>query len=462
MTAHKIQIDQIQGDDKETQVLAHACDDKGSSLTFRVSYNAAVPLSIASRIVVCFHELTVASSEESFEEREGMRAALRDVTRQAWPSCVHAARSPDAVVDIGCDVNGQVEWHIRYESALYQNYLHALSPANTVLMNSAAADHYTFVNYTDLAIVDRLAGRGTSAIVRQTLTDNPQSLHVLKSLEFGDFLASQDAFMCDRDAFYHAINVVFSLPPHPNIQPPPRIIAIIGNQDDKGQGRLCGTLYPVMTQGSLDDQVTRCKKDGVRITLQDKALWCLQLSSALAHTHHTGHAYHMDVKPANVLIDDQRNAVLIDWEQSGAPQCTIAPEAVGDWDVEELYQRGTSELVYRRYRGPPRVNNFNGWPSWNVFPEWSRRWPRACEAAEVFSLGRTMWMLLQQVPQGDVQYLDRQSIIVGWSDEANDIPDIWKAVVMGCLERDPNKRIGLGDLVRFWEWQRAYLMNEHE
>jgi hypothetical protein len=98
--------------------------------------------------------------------------------------------------------------------------------------------------------------------------------------------------------------------------------------------------------------------------------------------------------------------VLIDWEQSGAALYTLAPEADGSWDVKEArtgssYRGGADsarlKLVYEKYCGPDRENLAWGRPKWNVFPRWRDLYPRALEAAEVFSLGRTMWMLLEQV-----------------------------------------------------------------
>jgi hypothetical protein len=445
MAAHDVQIDQIWGNDEETRTFAHAHDGKGAGLTFRASRDSARPRSFASRIVACFHELPVTSSSDTFPERAVMRMALGDAVRQAWPNCVSAAAAPDAVVDLDDDAEGQIDCGIRYEHALYQQYVEALSPPDPLLMNDAARRIYRYIDHRDLIIVHRLPGRGTSALVRQASMAESESLYVFKGVDFQDFLTSTDEFTHDRDVFYHAIQTLSSMPPHPNISSPPRIIAVAGSPGDKGRAHVCGTLYPYMARGTLDDQVTRCQKEGRR----------LQLSSALAHTHHTAHTYHMDIKPANVLVDDQENTILIDWEQSGAPLYTLAPEANGEWDVEEVDGPGApSKLVYTHYQGPVRVNLPRGRPSWNVFPEWSRRWPRACEAAEVFSLGRTLWMLLQEVPQEEVEDLDPEEIIVGWSEDAADIPDHWKAVVMRCLERDPNERIGLTDLVRFWEGQQ--------
>jgi hypothetical protein len=66
----------------------------------------------------------------------------------------------------------------------------------------------------------------------------------------------------------------------------------------------------------------------------------------------------------------------------------------------------------------------------------------------VFSLGRTMWMLLQQVTQSDVE--DLNQVTVYWDKKASDIPEDWKVVIGSCLDPDPNRRIGLSELVRFW------------
>ncbi|KAL2043659.1 hypothetical protein N7G274_003966 [Stereocaulon virgatum] len=93
-----------------------------------------------------------------------------------------------------------------------------------------------------------------------------------------------------------------------------------------------------------------------------------------------------------MLLDSNENLILIDWEQSGAPKCTVAPEADGSWDVKADPESG--KLMYTRYQGPTRKNHKFGWPEWNVFPIWREECPRALEAAEVSSVGRTMWMLL--------------------------------------------------------------------
>ncbi len=83
------------------------------------------------------------------------------------------------------------------------------------------------------------------------------------------------------------------------------------------------------------------------------------------------------------------------------------------------------------------------------FPNLEGPLSKALEAAEVFSLGRTMWMLLQQVQQSEVE--DLHEVLVYWDEEASDIPEDWKAFVGRCLDPDPNRRFILSELVRFWE-----------
>ena len=78
---------------------------------------------------------------------------------------------------------------------------------------------------------------------------------------------------------------------------------------------------------------------------------------------------------------------------------TLAPEANGSWDAKEA-RTGPShqgepdsakpKLVYERYCDPDRENLAWGLPNRNVFPHWRVFHPQALEAAEVFSLGRTM------------------------------------------------------------------------
>ena len=182
------------------------------------------------------------------------------------------------------------------------------------------------------------------------------------------------------------------------------------------------------------------------------------MASAVAHTHYTAHTFHMDIKSANFLLDADQNLILIDWEQSGAAPYTLAPEADGAWDVtematgastEETRNSATPRLVYEKYSGPYRENLAWGQPKWLVFPSWKDTCPWVLDAAEVFSLGRTMWILLNRVAQSELE--DSDEVIISWNDAAEDVPNEWKDIVGRCLDPDPNARIGLRQLVDFWK-----------
>lgn len=51
--------------------------------------------------------------------------------------------------------------------------------------------------------------------------------------------------------------------------------------------------------------------------------------------------------------------------------------------------------------------------------------------------------------QSDIE--DLEGVVVTWNEEADDIPGSWKTVVDRCFDSDPNKRIRLSELVKFWE-----------
>jgi serine/threonine protein kinase len=175
-----------------------------------------------------------------------------------------------------------------------------------------------------------------------------------------------------------------------------------------------------MKNGSLDGVIEKHETTKARLPLPDKAKWCHQMAIALSHTHFNANIYNMDIKPNNFLLDANNDLILIDWEQSGASASTLACEANGCWDVEtteadEASGPSTPTLVYQKYEGPPRQNLWS-WPQWNVFPIWRVECPAALEKTGVFSLGRTKWILLNQVASIE----DTTSIT--WDETTSDIP----------------------------------------
>jgi hypothetical protein len=380
-----------------------------------------------------------------------MREAVWSSIRQVWPQCILEPdiAAQDVTVEIYEDGEQHIQWRLHHESS-YEQYVKSLLPMSQILKEEKQQDH-EYVDYSSLIWVRHLGGRGNTVVVRKS--SGSEDLYVFKGLDFLAFLG-ENYYDFFKDSYYHEIRTLYSLPKHPNIKKPPSIFVTTGKTEDTGEPLICGTLCPFMKNGTIDERVRKSNEIGTRLKLTEKALWCFQMASAIHHTHFTAQNFHMDVKPTNVLVDDNRDIILIDWEQSGAPLCTLAPEANGFFDVEEVPIPGSKEsrLVYKKYEGPPRENN-DAQPKWNVFPIWRYTCPRALEAAEVFSLGRTMWMLLAQVPEHEVE--DLEAFEIWWSEESSDIPEDWKPVMRKCLVSDANERMRLSDLMSFWAKARS-------
>jgi thiamine kinase-like enzyme len=64
-----------------------------------------------------------------------------------------------------------------------------------------------------------------------------------------------------------------------------------------------------MQHDTLDDQIEKSASTGTRLALMKKAVWCFQMAFA---RHFTAHTFHMDIKPANFVLDANKELILID------------------------------------------------------------------------------------------------------------------------------------------------------
>lgn len=331
----------------------------------------------------------------------------------------------------------------------------------------------TVVDFTSLTRYEQLGGRGCATRVSLKSESNSELL-VFKGIDFRTFLTYTDEQ--DDTTIRHMIRswhdshaLLAQMPPHPNILPASRILVALRDPDDSFAPVICGTLQPLFSGGDVGSRIEQSNVVGERIPLALKARWCADMVAPIKHTHHVARTYHMDIKPGNYLVDNAGMLLLIDWEQTDAPPTTIAPEADGTWDVcEEEMEEGKEKetgsqitnrkpwLRYVRYEGPERRNvdeDVDGprvWNVWNVFPIWNRHHPLALELAEVFSVGRSMWMLLRQPDMAFDEIEHPDDLVTDWND-TEDIPSSWKELVDRCMSRDPNERPDLASLVRFWE-----------
>ncbi|KAF4873884.1 hypothetical protein CGCSCA1_v007100 [Colletotrichum siamense] len=332
-------------------------------------------------------------------------------------------------------------------SPIREDYIRQLTPYTAFLaaLRAAGCPAATFdlVHFSDLIHIGRLPGKTGARTVTHPAFAAP---FVFKGVNFD--VARHDFREHVEKTLLHEIRTLCTLPPHPNIMPRPQILVVVPDGD---VDRICGFLQPVMARDSVDEQVLRANKANTRLPLVLRAKWCYQMALAIQHTHQVAGSYHMDLKPGNMLVDGDDNVRLIDWEQSGVSMFTHPPEVAIDQEAEESSilnnnkKKNKPRIIYTPHEGAPRKNQKWGFPDWNVFPEWKRTCARAAELAEVFSLGRTMWMLLEQVEQSPDAAV--------WTEASKDVPAAWKAMVMRCIERDPNDRPELDEVVAFWEEQ---------
>ncbi|KAL3437897.1 hypothetical protein BDV09DRAFT_138551 [Aspergillus tetrazonus] len=157
---------------------------------------------------------------------------------------------------------------------------------------------------------------------------------------------SRAIFKCASDSLhhtYHELRFLLTCPPHPHIMPRP-LAVVLKKSAFGGRSGVVGFLLQYFEGGSLRDILPARQRSG---TLSDtvKLRWCRQVASALTHLHEMG-TFYSDLRPDNVLLDAEENAVLCDFEQRG------------NW-----YEWSPPEVLYRQYveniraRLPERVVN---------------------------------------------------------------------------------------------------------
>lgn len=303
----------------------------------------------------------------------------------------------DTVVALATDDADRVSWSAMPDPA-YPSYYRAMKAWQARLPSLDISKTVIFSTLRQCVVLG-----GHSSTIKARL-EASGDVFVFKGIDLACYLQNHDeddeadetSFMFDSWAMELA--ALSRLPSHPDVQLPPSIFVTIpadpAAHNPNDQNVICGHLTPSIAGGDLSSPI----EAGTPTALSRKAKWCYQMSSAIKPAHAHGE-YHKDIKPANMLITDNDNLLLIDLEQTLAPALTIAPEADGTWDVEINHSNSIpparSTLRYIKYTGPPRRNNptgfgINPWAVWNVFPIWQKECPLALELAEVFSLGRTM------------------------------------------------------------------------
>ncbi|KAF2457797.1 kinase-like domain-containing protein [Lineolata rhizophorae] len=396
--------------------------------------------------------------------------AIHEAVEEAW---IRGAYTPQGIKPhsilrikssatglLGVLVNNLDDYNTFYSylKPLDQYFNKSVQGEGGYLTPPSEVDHIEYRTVTYVRAFDSY--RSTS---RTAKIGSSQDIVVYKGISFLDFLAfGEGRFREYVNAIYREHHLISSvIPPHPNIMAAPKAYVTLDSTFPDGSTvpRICGCIFPYYNNGSLAAVLNRSVEERTRISLKRKAKWCYQLVSAMAHVHFVASAWHQDLKPPNILIDDNDDLLLIDWEQVGQGGFFIAPESDGTFDVSTVEEDGGKQkLVYTRYEGPRRVNNTLSHPEWNVLPTWKEEHPKAVELAEVHSTGATLYLLLEQVRLVHVEGVsDYSAEEVRWSEWSDDIPQSWKESITKCRMLDPNERIGMMELLEFWKTEYGKL-----
>ncbi|KAK6342224.1 hypothetical protein TWF730_001702 [Orbilia blumenaviensis] len=477
----KFEPEWIWPDDEGTNVYAQGY---GRDLTVIFSFSSDKrnpPTSLANRLYTKYEELNADDEIENedpattFPTINEAHTAIWRAIHHIWPQCISQPdlrTRLDSVVRVD-SVDGSIEkisWDI-YSHPLFPKFVQNLADKS---LGDISGDLDTAVDFTSLVRYEQLGGRGCTTRVRLPGVDG---YWAFKGVDFRTALhySDNEGDSIIRNLIYtwhQECNTLQRLPSHPNILPPPQKLVTLKWPDGLAQPVICGALSPFYPGGTLASRIEESNKTGVRISLELKARWCANMAAAMLHTHRVAKTYHKDLKPGNFVADENDNLILCDWEQQDANPVTLAPEADRTWDVSTgdlpTAPSGRPQLQYSKYSGPPRRNVQEAvlgdapWHLWNVFSLWALEQPWALELAEVFSLGRTMWILLRQ-PDSDFEDIEHpDELVTDWGG-SEDIPAAWKQTIDRFISRDPNKRPDFSELSEFWvnEWNTLKTTNKN-
>lgn len=214
---------------------------------------------------------------------------------------------------------------------------------------------------------------------------------------------------------YHELKILLTMPPHPNIMSRP--IHIITKQCNFGnkKGIIGFTLFYHRTS-SIRDLIPWMRIHN-KLKVQDQTKWAIQLTSALIHIREMAKTYYPDLRLDNVVLSEEGDAVMVDFEQRGvwcefgSPEvnnieflrilaCDDPSEFTGS-DAEptigEELRVGYSELLKRLVPNWEELyfnSDYNN-PSQGYNIAWKALTPAQQEAAEVYMLGRVLWCLFE-------------------------------------------------------------------
>ncbi|KAL2869467.1 uncharacterized protein BJX67DRAFT_379021 [Aspergillus lucknowensis] len=210
---------------------------------------------------------------------------------------------------------------------------------------------------------------------------------------------------------YHELKLLLTMPPHPNIIPRP-LFLVTGADRYGGEDKVYGFLMEHHQQGNLADILAYRSQMGT-LTRKDQFRWAREIASTLIEINNGPAGFYSELKPDNLLLscaDDrtetetEERVVFIDFEQLGNWFTLSAPEVhYLEWvlklskcnEVPEDERRRFAQLVDDHMPIQPAGDPIYDNPAAGYYRPWMNFSAAEQEAAEVFSLGKTLWCVFE-------------------------------------------------------------------
>ncbi|KFZ07341.1 hypothetical protein V501_06544, partial [Pseudogymnoascus sp. VKM F-4519 (FW-2642)] len=209
----------------------------------------------------------------------------------------------------------------------------------------------------------------------------------------------------DPKYFYHELFSLLHLPAHPNIIRP--LYLATKKCGFGGKVGVVGMLLPFHRAGSLRDVLPLRSLTGT-LAWSDQMHWAKGLARALVHVVRQG-GYYSDLRVDNVVLAEDGEAVLVDFEQRGVWAGFSAPEVacIENLAIVAMSAHGeVPEEVRAEYRA--KMDRFL--PGWRDVGKgahkgrtegfalgWLAMDAEEREAAMVYMLGRALWCIFEGV-----------------------------------------------------------------
>jgi len=208
---------------------------------------------------------------------------------------------------------------------------------------------------------------------------------------------------------YHELKLLLTMDPHPNIIPRP--LYIVADKDRYGgDDKVVGFILRYYSLGTLADALVPRTGAG-SLDLRTQIRWSKEITKTLMAINKSPAKFYSELKPDNLLLhtgeDQQEHILFIDFEQMGNWTTFSAPEIhyveylirLTKSDMVPSAERSRFASILEKFVPPvkddPSDSEIYANPPRGYYKAWYTLSASDKEAAEVYSLGKTLWAIFE-------------------------------------------------------------------